>query len=153
MDSDFNVFVEFVKSVAVAGGPWAMLGVALAGLVRILQLGIVQKVLGWISPKLLWASWPDAIKLLVPFVLAFLASLLPAIAAGTSLLVAVGGAIMAAVTAVGVHFTTKEAGSVVDQALVAANTDYQPGVVRKALSPVLPINEDAFKEKMLNPVR
>lgn len=152
MESDVQALTDIFNSVLSAGGPWAMLGALLVGVVRLLRLPLVQSLLQAISPKLAWDSWPGWAKVALPFMLSMAAALIPALIAGGSVTAAIAGAVAAGVSAIALHSGTKAVGSAIDGAAVSKNPSYQPGPVRKAVSPVLPVDASKLKAKLLNPV-
>lgn len=150
MESDPQVVIAVVQAVLSAGSPWAALGALLMGLLRLLRLPLVQSILVSINPRLGWESWPQWAKMALPFILALGASLISALLAGGSWAVALTGAILAGLSAVTLHVGTKAAGSAIDGASVKANPEYQPSVLRKAVSPILPVDEKRLKDKLMN---
>lgn len=147
---DTQAIAEILISVFNAGGPWAALGAVLVGLLRLLRLPLVQTLLAAINPKLSWNAWPTWAKWAMPFILALGGALIPALIAGGSWPVALAGAIAAGVSAIGMHEGTKAAGKALDNASMNRNSEYQPGPIRKAISPVLPVDKKLLKKKLLD---
>jgi hypothetical protein len=98
---DLNIIVQIIKDThgAAASGVLAAISVAVYGVIKVLRLPLVQRVLGKISPKLAWASWPKWIAMLVVFVLTAVGALLSALALGSGWGPASIGALSAAVPA------------------------------------------------------
>ena len=147
---DQQALNDIIVSVLSAGGPWATLGAILMGALRLLRIPIVQQVLVAINPKFGWAAWPQWVKMALPFILALSASLISALVAGGGWTAALSGAILAGLSAITLHTGTKAAGSAIDNASVRRDSEYQPGPIRKAMSPVLPVDEKALAKKLMN---
>jgi hypothetical protein len=98
---DLNQIVQLIKDTygAAAGGALAAISVAIYGCIRIVRLPLVQMVLGKISPKLAWSSWPKWAAMLFVFLLTAVGAFLSALALGTAWLPALIGALSAAIPA------------------------------------------------------
>ena len=96
---DINSLIAIAKETygAAAGGALALLSAAAYGLIKVLRIPTVQSLLGKISPKLTWASWPKWLAMLLVFVLTFLGAFLSAMALGTAWLPALIGGFSAAI--------------------------------------------------------
>lgn len=130
--SDLEVIISFVVEVAKAGGPYAMLGVLLTGLLKIYRLELIQR---FLPAKLRWDQLPPFAKVALPFGLALLGVGLPAYLLGSmGLVAALVAGVSAGLTAIGLHHGIKES---------------KPVVVDRTDS-ALPVGKQALMEKLLN---
>lgn len=95
--------------------------------------------------KALWDRLPSWVKYIVVFTLTAAGSALSAIHSGTPWMDAVFNAISAGFGASGLHVMTEKMGDTHTAMAVKSNPDYQPGILRKIASIVVPINKDMIK--------
>jgi ABC-type transport system involved in cytochrome c biogenesis permease component len=97
--NDIQSIIDLIKetSGAAAGGALALASAVMYGLIKLIRIPIVQTLLGKLSPKLTWSSWPKWAAALCVFGLTLLGAFLSALAVGTPWLTAIIGAFSAAV--------------------------------------------------------
>lgn len=139
--ADFALLKEFLdafKTAWEAGGGIATLATCVLFAIRTMRTQLVQNML---PPGLQWMAWPAWLKWLVPFVLALLGTVLYDVNLGLTPWEAVANAFAAAVAATAGHSLTKAAGQAEQGVRLRRDPMYQPGLVRKAASVVLPIRK------------
>ena len=99
--ADIQVIIDTIKGATGAGGAFAIAAALVFGFVKILRLGLVQTLLGKLSPKALWVNWPKWACMLMVCGVALVGSFLTALASGTGWLPALIAGVVAAVTAMG----------------------------------------------------
>lgn len=102
MEADIQAILEIIKSSTT--GTLGALGAASAlvyGLIKIIRLNLIQALLGRISPKAQWKSWPKVWCMVFVFSLTLVGSFLGALATGIGWLPALVGGIMAGLVAMG----------------------------------------------------
>lgn len=98
---DIQVIIDTIKSATGAGGPLAIAAGLVYGAIKILRLGLIQTLLGKLSPKAVWANWPKWVCILVVCLVAGIGAVLTALATGTGWVAALVAGIVAAVGAIG----------------------------------------------------
>lgn len=145
-----ETLTEFFAAFHGAVWPWGYLGVFLVFALRFLRMPQLQMLL----PKSLrWDSWSTKTKVAVPFLLAALATLIPAAATKSLSMDTIKAAIQAGVAAVMLHHGTKLLGSKMTAAALAKNPEYQPGYIRRSFSPLLPVDRKLLTKKLLKVVK
>lgn len=145
-----EVIAEFITSYASAAAPWSALGVVLMFAVRLLRIPAVQM---FLPGPLQWRNWSLPVKYAVPFLLAAIGTILPAAAVGQFSLSLLQPAFAAGLAAVALHLGTKAVGSKMTAAALAKDEDYKPSPMRRAISPVLPIDKKLIIKNLLKAVK
>lgn len=145
-----DVFSEFLAAFHSAVWPWGYLGVGLTFALRLLRVPAVQ---AFLPKRLRWDSWSPKTKVAVPFLLAALATLIPAAATKTLSIDTVQAAIQAGLMAVALHHGTKFLGSKMTEAALSKDPKYQPGYIRRSFSPLLPVDKKLLTKNLLRVVQ
>lgn len=131
-----------------AGADWYGAAIVVVVVViRWLRKPLVQRVLGWISPVLLWASWPGWVRKVAILLGSLSTSLLASLGAGQTWTAALAAALPVALGAVVAHKATKMVGhGLTHSALAKDLAAYRPGSLRTSLDVLglLPLNHKAL---------
>ena len=134
---------------AFASGGWlAVLAVVLLFAIRLFRLDVVQRLL---PIRGRWTAWPQWLKWMLPFVLAFGGALLLKYLAGVGWTAAVISALTSATGAIVGHKGTKLVGELEGLAKRAKDPDYTPSPYREVGSIVIPTAK--FVERHGMPIR
>jgi hypothetical protein len=120
-------------------GPIAMAGSLLLLLLRVYRSSFVQSIL---PNRVRWDSLSQWAKFLLPFLLSLAGSFLVAVSGGATVLSALSLGFSAAIAAVGGHHATKAIGQgMTNTALKKLGPAYEPSLVRRATSLLLPVGK------------
>jgi len=121
---DIQTIIDTIKSATGAGGAIAIAAGLVYGSIKILRLGLVQTLLGKLSPKALWVNWPKWVCMLVVCLVAGVGATLTALTTGTGWVAAIIAGIVAAVGAMGTDAVVS--GVTAPSTTVAALPDSKP---------------------------
>lgn len=102
---DEQVLLDYLQSIAGAGGVLVACSLAFFGLVRVYKTALVQTCLArlpFVPRWMLWATWPEWVRWLVVLGGGLLGGLFGALATDTAVLKGILGGLMAAFGAMGV---------------------------------------------------
>lgn len=130
-------------------GAWAVAPAAVVAGVRVLRAAPIQAA---IPPRWRWDSLPWWAQYVVVGVSSVAASVATAVLVGVAPAVALAAAVPVALAAIGGHEVSKAAGYADTAKKLTADPGYVPGAVRKAISPVLPIDSNAIIRAKTDPL-
>lgn len=139
MDKDMDLFRRAIE----AGAGWyAIAAAAVVLFIRMLRSETVQLLLPlpW-----QWKRLRRWVRLGIVFLTALASAWVTTLLAGHPPLAALGMAIPIAVAAIAGHKTTQAIGYAHTNASINGNLAYEPGSIRTAISPILPIDRRAVK--------
>ena len=138
METLLNELIPVIQQLWAEAKWLGALGAVLLFGIRAFRLDPIQKKL---PAKIRWKAWPQWLKWVAPFAVAFAGAMVWKMGAGLEWGTAVAFALTSACTSILGHEVTRAAGDVADMAKLAKNPTYQPGWLRKAVSPVVPVSK------------